>query len=100
MSIHHEITMTNFQAQPDEGNVSVEFDWNGAAFSATFQSPSNFYAENADLFGASSDAIRFLLAYLLLLGETIETLPSKIGKKITIDINNVVQQAVSLTTVV
>jgi len=93
----HKLKLTNFEINEISGQVSIEFDWNGAAHNQSWQSIEDFYAQNADLLQASAEAARFLMAYMLLLGETHETLASKVGDELKIEIDHAVMQAITLT---
>jgi len=92
----HEITLTQIAYTPETSEVvGVEFDWNGTIHAINFGTAAQFYADNADIIQTEAEACRVLLFFALALGETIETLPGKIGKKLTIEVGPTVQQVVS-----
>lgn len=93
--MHHEIKLTSF-AISESGIVEVGIEWNGAPNAVNFPSVNDFYSQNSDMIQSPQEAARVLIAYLLLLGNTHETLPAAIGKALTLDVNNAVQQVISV----
>ena len=91
----HRLKLTNFVV--NESNVSMEFDWNGVPQSHIWNSVEDFYAQNADMIQGADMAALVLACYMLLMGDTHETLPGKAGWELKLEVDRAVMQAITLT---
>jgi len=94
--MNHVITLVGFAVNPS-GTVQVDTTWNGIPATITYGSVEAFQSNNADLFVAPDETIRWLMYYVLALGYTPETMAGAVGKSLTIDIGPAVQQTISFS---
>ena len=93
--MRHEISLTGFTIT-NTGSIELDYDWNGYQNSVVYPTAGDLQSQNADILQDSADAVRWLVYYLLALGNTPETMQSQIGKKLVVEIGPAVQQSISL----
>ena len=90
-----QVTLTNVTTNPD-GSIEVAIDWDGLPFSKTFADGASLSSANATLLASPDEAHRWLLFYLLSLGNSPEQIADHIGRKLVIEVTPAVQQTISL----
>lgn len=91
-----EITLTGFIHDPDTGAIEVGYLWNEFANSQVYGSEAEMLTAHADLLQEPSDAVRWLMFYLIAMGNNAATMPSMVGRKLVIDVAPAVQQTIAL----
>lgn len=90
-----QVTLTNVINNPD-GSIEVAIDWDGIPFSKTFADGPTMASANAALLSSADEAHRWVLFYLLSLGNSPDQLAAHVGRKLVIEVAPAVQQTIAL----
>jgi hypothetical protein len=91
-----EITLTGFIQDPNSGAIEVGYLWNEFANSQVYSSEAEMLTAHADLLQEPSDAVRWLMYYLIAMGNDAASMNSMVGRKLIIDVAPAVQQTIAL----
>lgn len=91
-----EITLTGFIQDANTGAIEVGYLWNEFANSQVYGSEAEMLSAHADLLQDPSDAVRWLMYYLIAMGNDASSMSAMIGRKLVIDVAPAVQQTIAL----
>lgn len=91
-----EITLTGFEVNAETGAIEMNYLWDAYANSQVYTSEAQMLEMHSSLLHEPSEAVNWLMYYLVAMGGTAETFQTFVGKKLVIDVSPAVQQTIAL----
>jgi hypothetical protein len=98
MAIRHEIKLTAVDYSTTGTTVTVELELDGATFGSSYDTAEVLQNQHADLIPSPDQAFKLLLFYFLAMVSGDATkLGTLVGKTLTIDVRNSLQQITAIS---